>query len=76
MTHLEQYKAFLDVAGVTYTEGPSTYGPDDEEYIEIGVEDFGFTALPIRWVGYGGFCFSFIFDKNTGEIAQVGSWEN
>ena len=73
-TPLEKYKAFLDEAGVPYTEEISTYGPDnDEEHIEIGVDDN--TGPNVRWVGYGGFCFSFIFSNKTGELAQIGSWE-
>lgn len=74
MTHLEQYKAFLDAAGVPYSEDPRAFGPSDDECVEISVEEVGFST-PLRWSGYSGFGFSFTFDRDTGVVVAVGASE-
>ncbi len=73
MTHLEQYKAFLDAAGVPYSEDKVT-DIDNKDRVEVSVEEVGFST-PLRWSGYSGFGFSFTFDKITGAVVAVGASE-
>lgn len=69
MTHLDQYRAFLDTAGVDYVvyEGLA-------DCIQINVGDNMAGEGNVAWDGYMGFSFAFTFDS-AGKLLTVGAWE-
>lgn len=69
VTHLEQYRAFLDTTGVDYVvyEGLA-------DCIQIHIGDNMAGEGKVVWDGYMGFGFSFTFDR-AGKLISVGAWE-
>lgn len=75
MTPLEQYKAFLDSAGIRYSETPSK-APEGHRKVEILIDESSDLGEgKVHWAGYMGFVFSFTFDEATGAVIELGAWE-